>query len=536
MTLIGSFLICLILLTARDSEAQTVDLLTGSLQYAIPLGTVAANDISVPVSIVQHGDAMRVAEGEGDCGMGWSLSAGGAITRIVRGLPDELNVATRKGWLHLGSNYSSIQSFSPAGDDVLDTCSDESTDFDFLDGLAFTYDTEPDLFYFQAPGISGQFVLNSSGAPQLLTLQDITISTFESDSFSITTNRGVVYSFTTVESTKRVSLGYNCDFANYQYNQYSTAYNIEFTSRWLLTRIESSTTGTEATISYTSLPKTFSNIYKEDSLYFVRDEFQPKRISAIRAKTFKAKFTWANNVVSHVMFQDTVTANAKTFELYYKTFKDHNYNATTYPFPVYKTFLQKIRQIGDDCSPYSSYEFGYANVDWSKGALSKPWKKNQQQDWYGYYNGVSGNLNMPTVYYYDTLNDAIRTRVDTISGQTPSYTATASNRKVVEDSARFGTLTRIVTPTGGIVDIEWESNVYYDSATLENLLGGGMRVKSISMNGSDVAYGSSYDTFNSANSITKSYTYLESDSSRSRIRNNVFKSEGNHRFSWKYGV
>jgi hypothetical protein len=198
-------------------HAQSVDPLTGSLQYGVPLGELNANDISIPVGISQHGNALTVAEGEGDCGMGWSLSAGGAITRLVRGLPDDLDGA-RKGWIKMSSQHSSIQSFTPSGNDALDVCSDEASDFNFLNGLAFTYDTEPDLFFFHAPGISGQFILNASGVPQLLNLQDLTVSNFRSDSFSIKTNRGMIYSFTAVEVADRKSTGAYCDFSDFQYN------------------------------------------------------------------------------------------------------------------------------------------------------------------------------------------------------------------------------------------------------------------------------------------------------------------------------
>ncbi len=510
-----TYVLCIIFLLqlwAFESVGQSVDFLTGSLQYSIPLGEVAANDVSVPISVGQHGNALTVAEGEGDCGMGWSLSAGGAITRVVRGLPDELNTTERKGWLYLGSNYSSIQNFSPSGNDVLDVCSDEASDFNFLDGLAFTYDTEPDLFFFQAPGISGQFILNASGVPQLLSLQDLTISTFRADSFSIKTNRGMVYSFSSVETISRIAGGGYNDFSDFQYN---ASRDIEFTSRWLLTRIQSTATGTTARITYTTLPEAAYHSFKEDSIYFIRDQFQPKRISTIELKTYKAEFTWANNVVTRVKILETTTTNAKTFELYYKTFKDYNWNSSTNPFPVAKTFLYKLREVGPNCSPYASYEFTYQYVDWLKTALAKPWKKNFKRDWFGYYNGKTGSYNAPTVNYYDNLSDALRVRVDTLNGQTPSATAQAYDAGVNLDSVKFGALTKIVTPAGGVVDITWEQNVYYDSARMKNMRGGGLRVKQVSMNGSDVAYGKATDVFSASRSVNRSYSYVESDGVKS---------------------
>lgn len=502
----------LILFGGLMATGQSVDLLTGRLEYGVPLGSVSANDISVPVVISQHGNALAVSEGEGDCGMGWGLSAGGSITRVVRGLPDELNTTERKGWLNLGSNYSSIQSFAPSGDDVLSVCSDEASDFTFLNGLAFTYDTEPDLFYFQAPGVNGQFVLNASGTPQLLTLQDIVISTFRSDSFSIKTNRGIVYSFSSVETINRVAGGAYNDFSDFQYN---ASRNIEFTSRWLLTRIQSTATGTTARITYTTLPEATYHTLKEDSIYFIRDKFLPKRISTIQVKTFKAEFIWANNVVTRVRFLDTASGNDKTFELYYRTFKDYKWNSSTHPFPVAKTFLHKLREVGPNCSPYASYEFTYAKVDWSKEALAKPWRKNNMQDWFGFYNAKPSNYNRPTVYYYDSETDARRTRVTSIANVTPSMTSTAQDRTVATDSVKFGALIKVTTPAGGVIDVTWESNVYYDSATMENLTGGGLRVKTISMNGSDVAYGKATDVFSSSRAVTRTYDYLESNGTTS---------------------
>lgn len=503
-------LILICLLPLCQGRAQSADLITGSLQYGIPVGEVGAQDVSVPISIFYHGNSLTVAEGEGDCGMGWSLSAGGAITRMVRGLPDELD-ATRQGWTKIGSNYSSIQSFSPAGDDVLTTCSDESSDFNFLAALGYTVDTEPDLFYFQAPGIGGQFILNSSGTPQLLNLQDITVSNFSADSFSIKTNQGIVYSFTSIETTIREAVG-TSEFRDYQlYRGWETS----FTSRWLLTRMQSTATGATVKFIYTLLPEAMYNTYREDSAYHFQDRFQPKRIRKIEVNSYKAEFNWANNVLARVTVRDTLTGNSKQFEMYYQTFRDYKYNASQYKFPVSKTFLQKVREVGANCSPYSSYEFNYAFVDWSKSALAKPWKKNHKQDYFGYYNGVSTNKNVPTVYFYNSESDARRVRVTAISGVTASNTITGQDRTVNTDSSRFGALTKVVTPGGGVIDITWENNVYYDSATFENLTGGGLRVKKISMNGSDVAFGKPTDVFSASRAVTRSYEYLESDGTKS---------------------
>lgn len=487
--------------------SQSVDLATGSLQYGIPLGSIGANDITIPVGISQHGNALTVAEGEGDCGMGWSLTAGGSITRIVRGLPDDLDIGSRKGWTKMSAKYSRIQNFTPNGDSSLNVCSDEANDFLFLDSLSYYYDTEPDLFFFQAPGIGGQFILSSTGMPQLLSLQDLYISSFRSDSFSIKTNRGIVYSFSATENVARTVGGTICDYTDFKYNN---DFGIAYTSRWLLTRIQSAATGTTADFTYTTLPETSQYSFKEDSLYYLRDKYQPKRLSTIQLKTQKAEFSWANNLLSQVKISETVSTNAKTFDFYYKTFKD----TLGVKFPVVKAFLHKLREMGPNCVPYASYEFTYADVNWALLALDKPWKRNNKMDWFGYYNGKA-KLGIPTVYYYPTKPNELRARMTIIPGVTPVDSLVGSKRQVVSDFARFGALTKVVTPAGGIIDITWESNMYYDSASFQNLTGGGLRVKKIAVNGSDVAFGKPTDSFSAYRAVTKSYEYVESNGTTS---------------------
>jgi hypothetical protein len=322
----------------------------------------------------------------------------------------------------------------------------------------------------------------------------------------------MIYSFTAVEVADRKSTGAYCDFSDFQYN---SGVEISFTSRWLLTRIQSSATGTTAQLTYTTLPMTASITQKEDSIYAIRDQFQPKRLSTIELKTQKMEVTWANQVITKVKILETVTGNAKLFELYYKTFKDDYYHTTNNAFPAAKTFLYKLREVGANCNPYSSYEFHYSGVNWSREALKKPWKKNNKQDFFGYLTGRDGSYNLPIVHFYDAEPDSRRVRMTTLSGATLSQTLTGYDRTVIADSVKFGALTKVVTPAGGIVEITWEPNEYYDSAVFQNTLGGGARVKKISMSGSDVAYGKSADTHSPSRAVTRSYEYLESNGTTS---------------------
>src|SRR6267142_1449718 len=77
--------------------AKYVDMLvgysTGSAQVNIPLYTVTNDALSVPISLSYNTSGIKVEEAATWVGLGWNLSAGGSITRIVRGLPDDCDTS-----------------------------------------------------------------------------------------------------------------------------------------------------------------------------------------------------------------------------------------------------------------------------------------------------------------------------------------------------------------------------------------------------------------------------------------------------------
>lgn len=67
-----------------------VNLNSGTASINIPLTTLTGRSLEVPVSLSYHSSGIKVNELASWVGLGWSLNAGGVITRTVRGLPDEL--------------------------------------------------------------------------------------------------------------------------------------------------------------------------------------------------------------------------------------------------------------------------------------------------------------------------------------------------------------------------------------------------------------------------------------------------------------
>jgi hypothetical protein len=83
-----------------------VDKSTGIPNISIFLLDLSEGGIDVSVSLSYHAGRVRVQDESSWVGLGWSLNAGGVITRTMRGLPDEyskgfLENAEKTPWANL---------------------------------------------------------------------------------------------------------------------------------------------------------------------------------------------------------------------------------------------------------------------------------------------------------------------------------------------------------------------------------------------------------------------------------------------------
>lgn len=500
------------------ASGQTVDLLTGQAQASVPIWDLTYGDISVPISLYHHGNAVRVEEGEGAFGVGWNLVAGGAVSRVVRGLPDDYSVSTdgRKGWLFRNQAYF-INTFIPSSNDALATCSDESTDYDSINAQGYWRDTEPDMFYFNAPGLSGQFVFGADGTPKLLTYQDL-LFTVNKDaggrivSFSIVNDKGITYLFSTVESVKRkVGRPYSTAVSAFQsdYNYYKV--EAAYTGAWLLTSITSAATGRTASFSYNDLDETQSNRYvtligattnQPDTLYFLTDRYSPRQLSTITAGGYAVNISWFNGLVRKISVTSTAGIESKDFEFFYEEITS---STDTGNPKVYRSFLSEIKQT-QNCQPFPSYAFVYEGVTFGTSA-NFPFENRKKQDFWGFYNGGSTNKNVPTIYYYANQKNDRRFRASPISDQTITTTLSGDSRAVNTATVGFGALKEINYPRGGTVKYTYEANQYYDASDMTTQTGPGVRVKSVSSYGGEVAYGKNSTDIDTAHSIQRNYEY-----------------------------
>lgn len=169
----------LLMLCAMQAFAQDevpVDMYTGSPAISIPLWTITSHDIAEPIALSYDPNGARV---ETPYGAGWTLHAGGSVSRKVKTFPDDIGYnQTRKGWFYSNSSgviATTIGNFTPTADLNASTFSDEAADYAKVNGFGYNVDTEPDVFYFNCGGISGSFVFDNALTIRTIPYQDVKI-------------------------------------------------------------------------------------------------------------------------------------------------------------------------------------------------------------------------------------------------------------------------------------------------------------------------------------------------------------------------
>lgn len=249
-------LFCLLFLS-KSALSQSVNPANGKLDYSIPIWTIQSHDISFPIVLSYNSDALKLGQSASSMGLGWTISNEAFISRVVKGLPDDLNSANRKGWLY--GKAPEVQAFVTNADENYTIPSDEFIDYNNLDAFgsfdenAVLYDTEPDIFFLNLPGNGDYFVFNSNG--EILSGRDNLLSyEYENDSssssitkFTITTNEGITYEFGLSSISKikaaKVVVHENgelskVNFQKLDYYHY-TKDTVEYPSKWYLTKISS---------------------------------------------------------------------------------------------------------------------------------------------------------------------------------------------------------------------------------------------------------------------------------------------------------
>jgi YD repeat-containing protein len=122
---------------------------TGVPQIHVPLYTLEENGIIIPIALDYHVNLVKPNNHPGWVGLGWNLTAGGAITRIPNGHRDETD--DREITLNYNNRYYQLN----------------KSDWYNQSGSSSLPDWEPDEFMFNFGNYSGSFFKNHEGQWQV---------------------------------------------------------------------------------------------------------------------------------------------------------------------------------------------------------------------------------------------------------------------------------------------------------------------------------------------------------------------------------
>ena len=435
-------------------------LASGMANIEIPVYELVSNNLKVPVSLAYSSNGFRVDELPGRIGTGWSLNAGGVITRSVFGSADE-----------------SYQRLSPPADFPARS----RALVNFMEALAvsaadnFGPDAQPDLFSFNFNGYSGRFILDANNNPILLSHSNLKIERdFQSTTwnFKITTPDGVQYLFggtTAIEKTKRIQTGSGCgrsystfiptawylkqiihpnnDVVTFTYVplglQYSTGINQAIYARNTLQGYtcagDNSNPPTQTNTICESIMQTSGVLLQEITstggaklkfVYIDRNDGNEKLLSTVEVYP-PGQLTTSR--IFNLIYQYSVATNFKN------SFSWGDIKLNSRPF------LMQVTEKSSDALLVKNHSFLYNDIS------SLPPRLSFAQDHYGFFNGKPNTTLIPLP--------------SSLTWQKALPLASA-NRDVDPLFCQKGLLTSITYPTGGKDNITYEANQVYQDVSI----------------------------------------------------------------------
>lgn len=459
-----------------------VDLYTGRVSFDIPLFQLKQGDIPLNISINYHGNGIKVDEESGLVGLGWTLNAGGCISRIVRELPDDMYDVSNHiaGYEKMGdmTSLDGLSGFTDYINLIKNSCQDRDpiglgcpvTNAElykaFMIGLygdkydEHRFESSPDNYQFHVQGLSGAFA--RIGNRIIQQSNDGCRVQYFNYAYKIYDSQGNTYSFNDIEQKDYIyKVGNLWDTVPY----YSLPeYKADYCSAWWLSKIVNER-GDSVSLSYidrhiahpckygrgltqveqfyydTVLQRINSRIvtkFHAPNINQRKDSVKHKLLSRIDFATGYIRFYYADDpyrkYLSHL---DSIQVYAYPSNIPYKRilFK--------YTGSKGKELLTNLTFIGADGQSHQ-YQFTYYHP------LAPETDANNYDHWGYYSSGVSGYFPSGSYYSHD---------IQYHGSDRPADTRYADNNM----------LHTITYPTGGYATLEWEAHDYSSYSLLGNM-------------------------------------------------------------------
>lgn len=225
-------------------EEVPVSYYTGIPDISIPLFNIPTGNSKVPVNIQlkYHSLNAKPDDKAGETGLGWSMIAGGTISRTVRGGGVDEKNRTITFSSPPKSKFGIYDHINNPTFKVMNDQPVNMNDYKFFAGQG-RYDTEYDLFQYNFMGHSGRFyiVKDATGnykAEKLdknnLQINFVHDSTGEVSSFTIVDDKGIKYTFNPMEKSQKsiantktgLTTGIGNIDSNLEINDYWTSFHL----------------------------------------------------------------------------------------------------------------------------------------------------------------------------------------------------------------------------------------------------------------------------------------------------------------------
>lgn len=412
-------------------EEVPVSNYTGIPDITIPITNLPTglNNVAINLALKYHVNNAASESKASETGLGWSLFAGGSISRTVMGSPDEKAVVysiggasnTKLGiYLDENTNVNVNKNYFGAMVENPNQASQHSNAMKSIFEAHYKnrYDTQYDLYQYNFLSYTGRFIIKKVGTQlQVMKLDKnnlkITVNAsqdFEPLSFNIIDEFGNKFVFDVVETSSTSSLTESAGLESYQYTS-SSVMTGNFNNAFHLSKIKNSNDEVKVQLTYDEQPVTIQSIETSLNNNFIDYSNSPSLATIVdQNKSLLPKISEASANITV-----TETRKVKEIEVVGKGKILFEYESgredTNYVGGNNATKLSKLKSIvvkGTDNQYDEKYNFNYAykqNGAYKRLFLSSIDKLNKKD----------GNYVQDFSYQLDYYNHALATPL--ISGK-----------------------------------------------------------------------------------------------------------------------
>ena len=436
-----------------------VGLYTGVPDISIPIHQIQTANFNMPISLSYHAGGNKVESIASRVGLGWSIVSIPIISRSVNGKADETD-----GGIFYKYNGKTIKQLADESNNG------QLSDYgNLLRGVKLgTLDSEPDIFSYSINGKSGKFYFDQVQQKFVTLPKENVVINWYFNYFTIVADNGDKYYFTEKETSQRntsspgektvtswcVSKIVNANhtdsliFSYSPENQLSYNYTSFNKYQWF-----SGNLGGCAIDAGPDNPNTPENQQSMTASTF-------SETLNLLAISFNGGHLQFNNGARRLDLNGgTVLDNIELygnsnqlikkyrFKYFYKA-ASSNYNCVANDsYSLNWLFLKELQQLSIADTSHIDHKFEYDET-------YAPCRGSTAQDYWGYYNGKSSNQTL------------VPTQVVNLYG--PSVQILGADRSVDPSYSKFGVIRKIIYPTGGHTEFDFENNEVNSSDVPKN--------------------------------------------------------------------